>query len=142
MSKELNATKVCPDEQACPILTDPPPISLDAPRDRALSSLPAWEKSERAAGIEHAGQRWLTTPLALQDIRDVLLAGAVPTKQQVTADRQTVPMTLPKLQSLWRAHRCAWGGHLPAPAGDGAADFRHGPRATGSLRQITCQEIR
>ncbi len=142
MSKELNATKVCPDEQACPILTDPPPISLDAPRDRALSSLPAWEKSERAAGIEHAGQRWLTTPLALQDIRDVLLAGAVPSEQQVTADRQTVPMTLPKLQSLWQAHRCAWGGHLPAPAGDGAADFRHGPRATGSLRQITCREIR
>ncbi|MCG9096885.1 DUF4376 domain-containing protein [Laribacter hongkongensis] len=133
---------MCPDEQGCPILTDPPPISLDAPRDRALSSLPAWEKSERAAGIEHAGQRWLTTPLALQDIRDVLLAGAVPTKQQVTADRQTVPMTLPKLQSLWQAHRCAWGGHLPAPAGDGAADFRHGPRATGSLRQITCREIR
>ncbi|WP_227460279.1 DUF4376 domain-containing protein [Laribacter hongkongensis] len=102
--------KVCPDEQGCPILTDPPPISLDALRDRALSSLPAWEKSERAAGIEHAGQRWLTTPLARQDIRDVLLAGAVPTEQQVTADRQTVPMTLPKLQSLWQAHRCAWGG--------------------------------
>ncbi|MCG8994366.1 DUF4376 domain-containing protein [Laribacter hongkongensis] len=100
MSKELNATKVCPDEQACPILTDPPPISLDAPRDRALSSLPAWEKSERVTGIEHAGQRWLTIPLALQDIRDVLLASAVSTKQPVTADRQTVPMTLPKLQSL------------------------------------------
>ena len=103
MSKELNATKVCPDEQACPILTDPPPISLDAPRDRALSSLPAWEKSERAAGIEHAGQRWLTTPLALQDIRDVLLAGAVPNEQWATADRQIVPMTLPELQSLWQA---------------------------------------
>ncbi|MCG9026425.1 DUF4376 domain-containing protein [Laribacter hongkongensis] len=142
MSKELNATKVCPDEQGCPILTDPPPISLDALRDRALSSLPAWEKSERVTGIEHAGQRWLTIPLALQDIRDVLLAGAVPTEQQVTADRQTVPMTLPKLQSLWQAHRCAWGGHLPAPAEDGAADCRHGPRATGSLRQITCREIR
>ncbi|MCG9096276.1 DUF4376 domain-containing protein [Laribacter hongkongensis] len=94
---------MCPDEQGCPILTDPPPISLDALRDRALSSLPAWEKSERAAGIEHAGQRWLTTPLALQDIRDVLLASAVPSEQQVTADRQIVPMTLPGLQSLWQA---------------------------------------
>nr|WP_308444534.1 hypothetical protein [Laribacter hongkongensis] len=38
--------------------------------------------------------------MALQDIRDVLLAGAVPSEQQVTADRQIVPMTLPELQSL------------------------------------------
>ncbi|WP_373369633.1 DUF4376 domain-containing protein [Laribacter hongkongensis] len=72
-------------------------------RDRALESLPAWEKSERAAGIEHAGRRWLTTSAALQDIRDVLLAGAVPGEQWVTADRQIVPMTLPALQSLWQA---------------------------------------
>ncbi len=27
----------------------------DALRDRALEQLPAWEKAERAAGIEHAG---------------------------------------------------------------------------------------
>ena len=53
--------------------------------------------------VKHAGQRWLTTPLALQDIRDVLLAGAVPNEQWATADRQIVPMTLPELQSLWQA---------------------------------------
>ena len=68
-----------------------------------LAMLPHWENSERAAGIKHAGQRWLTTPLALQDIRDVLLAGAVPNEQWVTADRQIVAMTLHELQSLWQA---------------------------------------
>ncbi|WP_444543436.1 hypothetical protein [Laribacter hongkongensis] len=47
--------------------------------------LSVWRKSERAAGIEHASYRWLTTPSALQDIRDVLLAGAVPGDQWVTA---------------------------------------------------------
>lgn len=91
------------DEQGRPILADLPPVTLDALRDRALSLLPAWEKSERAAGIEHAGQHWLTSSSALQDIRDVLLAGAVPGEQWVTADRQIVPMTLPELQSLWQA---------------------------------------
>ena len=90
------------DTEATELLA-PEPEPLDALRDRALSSLPAWEKSERAAGIEHAGQRWLTTSAALQDIRDVLLAGAVPGEQWVTADRQIVPMTLPELQSLWQA---------------------------------------
>ncbi|MCG9005143.1 DUF4376 domain-containing protein [Laribacter hongkongensis] len=90
------------DAEAAELLA-PEPEPLDALRDRALSSLPAWEKSERAAGIEHAGQRWLTTSAALQDIRDVLLAGAVPGEQWVTADRQIVPMTLPELQSLWQA---------------------------------------
>ena len=68
-----------------------------------LGMLPHWENSERVAGIEYAGYRWLTTPLALQDIRDVLLAGAVPGEQWVTADRQIVPMTLAGLQSLWQA---------------------------------------
>ena len=91
------------DESGYPVLADPPPASLDTLRDRALSQLPAWEKAERAAGIEHAGQRWLTTPSALQDFRDVLLAGAVPNEQWATADRQIVPMTLPELQSLWQA---------------------------------------
>ncbi|MCG9094472.1 DUF4376 domain-containing protein [Laribacter hongkongensis] len=91
------------DENGYPVLCDPPPISFDTLRDRALSSLPAWEKSERSAGIEYAGHLWLTTPLALQDIRDVLLAGAIPGEQWVTADRQIVPMTLPELQSLWQA---------------------------------------
>ncbi|MCG9105636.1 DUF4376 domain-containing protein [Laribacter hongkongensis] len=76
---------------------------LSAMRDRAMSRLPEWEKSERSAGIEHAGQRWLTTPLALQDIRDVLLAGSVPNEQWVTADRKIVPMSLPELQLLWQA---------------------------------------
>ncbi|ACO74617.1 hypothetical protein LHK_01631 [Laribacter hongkongensis HLHK9] len=75
----------------------------DALRDRALEQFPAWEKAERAAGIEHAGRRWLTTTAALQDIRDVLLAGAVPGEQWVTADRQIVPMTFAGLQSLWQA---------------------------------------
>mgnify|MGYP000352548090 FL=1 len=84
-------------------LLAPEPEPLETLRDQAMSLLPAWEKSERAAGIEHAGQRWLTTSAALQDIRDVLLAGAVPGEQWVTADRQIVPMTLPELQSLWQA---------------------------------------
>ncbi len=79
------------------------PQYLDGLRWHALDKLPQWEESERTAGIEHAGQRWLTTPLALQDIRDVLLAGAVPNEQWATADRQIVPMTLPELQSLWQA---------------------------------------
>ncbi|WP_081666808.1 DUF4376 domain-containing protein [Laribacter hongkongensis] len=83
-------------------LVAPGPEPLDALRDHALELLPAWEKAERAAGIEHAGQRWLTTSAALQDIRDVLLAGAVPGGRWVTADRQIVPMTLPELQSLWQ----------------------------------------
>ncbi len=39
----------------------------------------------------------------MQDIRDVLLAGAIPGEQWVTADRKIVPMTLPELQSLWQA---------------------------------------
>ena len=76
---------------------------LQAQRDAALATLPSWEQAERAAGIDHAGQRWLTTPAALQDIRDVLLAGAVPDEQWVTADRQVLPMTLPGLQALWQA---------------------------------------
>ncbi len=84
-------------------LLAPEPEPLDALRDRALELLPTWEKSERAAGIEHAGQRWLTTSAALQDIRDVLLAGAVPGEQWVTADRQIVSMTFSELQSLWQA---------------------------------------
>ncbi|ASJ26199.1 DUF4376 domain-containing protein [Laribacter hongkongensis] len=84
-------------------LLAPEPEPLDTLRDRALSSLPVWEKAERAAGIEHAGKRWLTTSAALQDIRDVLLAGVVPGEQWVTAGRQSAPMTLPELQSLWQA---------------------------------------
>ncbi|MCG9025476.1 DUF4376 domain-containing protein [Laribacter hongkongensis] len=90
------------DAEASELLA-PEPEPLDTLRDRALLLLPEWEKSERAAGIEHAGQRWLTTSAALQDIRDVLLAGTVPGEQWVTADRQIVPMTLPELQSLWQA---------------------------------------
>ncbi|MCG8995057.1 DUF4376 domain-containing protein [Laribacter hongkongensis] len=90
------------DTEAAELLA-PEPEPLDALRDRALELLPAWEKSERASGIEHAGQRWLTTSAALQDIRDVLLAGAVPNEQWVTADRQIVPLTFTELQSLWQA---------------------------------------
>ncbi|WP_193583918.1 DUF4376 domain-containing protein [Laribacter hongkongensis] len=90
------------DAEASELLA-PEPEPLDALRDRALELLPAWEKSERASGIGHAGQRWLTTSAALQDIRDVLLAGAVPNEQWVTADRQIVPLTFTELQSLWQA---------------------------------------
>ena len=90
------------DAEATELLA-PEPEPLDTLRDRALELLPAWEKSERAAGIEHSGQRWLTTSAALQDIRDVLLASAVPGQQWVTAARQIVSMTLPELQSLWQA---------------------------------------
>ncbi|WP_227459937.1 DUF4376 domain-containing protein [Laribacter hongkongensis] len=68
-----------------------------------LAMIPHWENSERAAGIEYAGHHWLTTPLALQDIRDVLLVGAVPGEKWVTADRRIVPMTFVGLQSLWQA---------------------------------------
>ena len=91
------------DENGYPVLVDPPPVSIDTLRTRALSLLPIGEKSERSAGIEHAGQRWLTTSAALQDIRDVLLAGSVPGEQWVTADRRIVPMTFVGLQSLWQA---------------------------------------
>ena len=90
------------DAEAAELLA-PEPEPLDALRDRALELLPAWEKSERAAGIEHAGQHWLTTSGALQDIRDVLLSGSVPGEQWVTADRQIVPLTFTELQSLWQA---------------------------------------
>ncbi len=77
--------------------------TIQALRAKAVATLPAWEQTERAAGIDHNGHRWLTTPTALQDIRDVLLAGAVPGEQWVTADRQVVPMTMPELQVQWQA---------------------------------------
>ena len=50
------------DTEATELLA-PEPEPLDALRDRALELLPTWEKSERAAGIEHAGQRWLRAGL-------------------------------------------------------------------------------
>lgn len=84
-------------------LSDPPSPSLDVLRAVALAKLPIWENGERAAGVEHAGRRWLTTQAALQDIRDCLLAGVVPGGVWVDADRQTVPMALAGLQSLWQA---------------------------------------
>ncbi|MCG9124289.1 DUF4376 domain-containing protein [Laribacter hongkongensis] len=95
--------RIVPDADGFPVLADPPPPTLTNLRTAALALLPTWEQTERAAGLDHAGHRWLTTPAALQDIRDVLLAGAVPDEQWVTADRQIVPMTLPELQSLWQA---------------------------------------
>ena len=76
---------------------------VDGLKNAAMQRVENWELTERAAGIEHAGHRWLTSSAALQDIRDVLLAGVVPGEQWVTADRQIVPMTLPELQSLWQA---------------------------------------
>ena len=46
---------------------------VDGLKNAAMQRVENWELTERAAGIEYAGHRWLTTPLALQDIRDVLL---------------------------------------------------------------------
>ncbi|WP_283149727.1 DUF4376 domain-containing protein [Silvimonas soli] len=79
----------------------PPPPSMDELRAAALAQLPDWEASERMAGIDHGGSTWLTTPAALQDIRDALLAGMVPGGMWVDASGAVVPMTLPDLQSLW-----------------------------------------
>lgn len=81
----------------------PPPPTVDELRKRARATLPAWEESERAGGIEHAGHEWLTTPAAVQDIRDALLAGMVPTGAWINAAREPVPMNLPDLQTLWTA---------------------------------------
>lgn len=77
--------------------------SIEALQARASALLSAWEQKERDAGIDHAGQRWLTTAGALQDLRDVLLAGLVPGEVWVTASRQAVAMTLVDLQALWQA---------------------------------------
>ena len=73
---------------------------IQAAQAEAGRAIKRWETS---FAFERAGQRWLTTSAALQDIRDVLLAGSVPDEQWVTAARQVVPMTLPELQSLWQA---------------------------------------
>lgn len=81
----------------------PPAPTLAELQSRALSTLPDWEQTERAAGINHAGRRWLTTPAALQDFRDVLLAGMVPGDTWIDAERQPVPMVLTDLQALWAA---------------------------------------
>ena len=71
-------------------------------RAAALSTLPAWESAERAAGIDHAGRKWLTTPAALQDIRDALMAEAAPPGGVwIDANRQPVSMTLADLKALW-----------------------------------------
>lgn len=86
-----------------PETVDRPPKTIDDLRATAAGRLPAWEETERGAGIDHAGHRWLTTPAALQDVRDVLLAGVVPGGQWVTAARVAVPMDLTGLQELWAA---------------------------------------
>ncbi|MEE9928065.1 DUF4376 domain-containing protein [Microvirgula aerodenitrificans] len=86
------------DDPLRPVL---PPI--EALQARASALLSVWEQRERDAGIDHAGQHWLTTADALQDLRDMLLAGAVPGGVWVTAARQAVPMTLAELQMLWQA---------------------------------------
>ncbi|WP_432721305.1 DUF4376 domain-containing protein [Jeongeupia wiesaeckerbachi] len=83
--------------------TPEPAVLLDDLRAQALATLPAWEQTERAAGLDHAGHHWLTTPTAQQDIRDALLAGVVPGDAWITADRESVPMTLAGLQALWAA---------------------------------------
>ena len=85
------------------LIGDPLPLDVEALRAGVLARFPGWEQAERAAGIDHAGHSWLTTPAALQDIRDVLLAGAVPGGQWVTADRQVVPLDFAGLQALWQA---------------------------------------
>ncbi|GHD63902.1 DUF4376 domain-containing protein [Jeongeupia chitinilytica] len=78
-------------------------VGLDSLRDQALATLPGWELTERAASLDHASHRWRTTPEALQDIRDALLAGIVPGNVWVDADRAAVPTTLAQLQQLWAA---------------------------------------
>lgn len=60
-------------------------------------------------------------------------------KQQVTADHGVVQMTLPKLQSLWRILRV--GRPSASASWRWRSNFRHGPRATGKLRQSR-REIR
>lgn len=73
-------------------------------RVAALATLPAWEAAERSAGIDHAGRKWLTTPAALQDIRDALMAEAAPPGGVwIDASRQPAPMTLADLKALWGA---------------------------------------
>ncbi|GLS03779.1 hypothetical protein GCM10007860_09240 [Chitiniphilus shinanonensis] len=86
-----------------PITIAPPEVPLCVQRNNALTQLSSWEISERAAGIEHARHHWLTTPEALQDIRDALLAGVVPGGIWVDAERNRVPMALTELQALWTA---------------------------------------
>ncbi|WP_375592117.1 DUF4376 domain-containing protein [Chitiniphilus eburneus] len=95
--------QIVPDEHGHPTLATPPAPTLDALRAQARGALPAWESAERAAGIDHAGRRWLTTPEALQDIRDALLAGLVPGGVWVDAAREVVPLSLAELQALWAA---------------------------------------
>ncbi|XZG71738.1 DUF4376 domain-containing protein [Chitinibacteraceae bacterium HSL-7] len=80
-----------------------PPAPLQTLIDRAMAQLPGWESTQRAAGIQHAGHGWVTTPAALQDIRDALLAGVVPGSVWFTAARVAVPMSLADLQALWAA---------------------------------------
>jgi hypothetical protein len=96
-----DAMEVTAEEEAA--LRIPAPPTLAGLKASALTLLPHWEQTERAAGIDHAGHRWLTTPAALQDFRDSLLAGMVPGNMWIDAARQPVPMTLPDLQSLWGA---------------------------------------
>ncbi|WP_375592176.1 DUF4376 domain-containing protein [Chitiniphilus eburneus] len=95
--------QIVADQNGYPTLVAPPAPTLDALRAQARAALPAWESGERAAGIEHAGRRWLTTPEALQDIRDALLAGLVPGGVWVDAAREVVPLSLAELQALWAA---------------------------------------
>lgn len=84
-------------------LNSPPAPTLASLREQALALLPDWELRERAAGIEHAGRNWLTTPAALQDVRDALLAGMVPGDVWADANHDYAPMSLVDLQSLWAA---------------------------------------
>ncbi|MBM3115003.1 DUF4376 domain-containing protein [Jeongeupia naejangsanensis] len=80
-----------------------PAVSIDALRAQALAILTNWEIAERAAGMDYIGNRWLTTPAALQDIRDALLAGLVPNDVWIDTNRNAVPTTLEQLQALWAA---------------------------------------
>ncbi|GLS03504.1 hypothetical protein GCM10007860_06480 [Chitiniphilus shinanonensis] len=91
------------DSMGRPVLVAPQPLPVEDLRAAASAQLPAWEAAERTASIEHAGRRWLTTPEALQDIRDALLAGLVPGGVWIDAAREPVPMTLAELQALWAA---------------------------------------
>ncbi|MDR3429015.1 DUF4376 domain-containing protein [Silvimonas sp.] len=86
-----------------PISVDPAPPDTEQLRATALASLRVWEQTERTAGISYNEHLWLTTPNALQDIRDALLADIVPGDIWIDAAKNIVPMTMLELRGLWAA---------------------------------------
>ncbi|UXY16723.1 DUF4376 domain-containing protein [Chitiniphilus purpureus] len=79
------------------------PSNSEGMRATVLAAIEVWERQERASGVEFGGRHWLTTPSALQDIRDVLQATLIPGDVWVDASREVVPMDRLTLQALWDA---------------------------------------